>query len=395
MAEIPRAALDYVTDQINALSASAQAAVLRVLESVEWAPENVARCRELVVEALRLVLPEYTELAAQASADLYDAIRQASVGEALGASAVSGYDADATEGAVRALVQRVVGGGDVESFNRAVLDRVDYEVKRAAGNSTIENGLADPARVRFARVPTGAETCGFCMMLAGRGFVYLTRESAGEFHHYHAHCDCRVVASFDDSTGVEGYDPGEYLALYSEARSRLGGRPTDGEIAGEMERVLAERQEAERLVSSYEEGVNAAWKKFVSQGKSAEAYQETVGAHLKGLGDSLGIELTGQYATTGKGTLVFARPSGEELWAVSKISDIESSIAFLPSDRSLLPDVLTSNGYAEIKTPKSVRKVTDRLAHAAKQLEAVESGEKRVYLSGVHFDSTDEIIRLC
>lgn len=278
MAEIPRAALDYVTDQINALSASAQAAVLRVLESVEWAPENVARCRELVVEALRLVLPEYTELAAQASADLYDAIRQASVGEALGASAVSGYDADATEGAVRALVQRVVGGGDVESFNRAVLDRVDYEVKRAAGNSMIENGLADPARVRFARVPTGAETCGFCMMLAGRGFVYLTRESAGEFHHYHAHCDCRVVAGFDDSTGVEGYDPGEYLALYSEARSRLGGGASDGEIAAEMERVLDERAGMEKAFIPEEKLTRYALDKSSERGRDkAVAFETALG----------------------------------------------------------------------------------------------------------------------
>lgn len=245
MAEVPRAALDYLTDEIESVSESAQSAVLRVLVSIEWTPDNVARCREVVVEALSLVLPTYTDLSAQASADLYDSLRASALGEAHGASAICGYDADATEGAVRALVQRVVGGGDVESFNRAVLDRVDYEVKRAAGNSTIENGLADPARVRFACVPTGAETCGFCMMLAGRGFVYLTRESAGEFHHYHAHCDCRVVAGFDDSTGVEGYDPGEYLALYSEARSRLGGGASAGQTAAEIERVLSERRDAE------------------------------------------------------------------------------------------------------------------------------------------------------
>ena len=49
----------------------------------------------------------------------------------------------------------------------------------------------------FARVPTGTETCTFCLMLASRGAVYHTRKTAGEWRHFHRGCDCKVVPSFE------------------------------------------------------------------------------------------------------------------------------------------------------------------------------------------------------
>lgn len=184
---IPRAALDLVSDQVNAMSADARAKVLRVLERISWTPENVSQCRELVVEALCDVLPTYTDAAAQASADLYDAVREASVGQRLGATAASGYDPAATDGAIRAFVQKVVDGREIEVFNRLVLSRVDYELRRAANYCVTENGARDPLRPRYARVPTGAETCDFCLMLASRGFVYHSASSAA-VDHTHDNC---------------------------------------------------------------------------------------------------------------------------------------------------------------------------------------------------------------
>ena len=205
-ATIPRVAVDFLTEEINGISADAQARVLEVLRGIKWTPENVAECRELVLQALAAVMPTYTDMAAQASADFYDAARELCVGEALGAKAISGYDQGKTDGAVRALVQSIVDGGPVERFNGQVLQRVDYEMKRAAGTSMLENGRADPAGPRFARVPTGSETCEFCLMLASRGFVYRSERSAGALDHWHANCDCRIVASWD-ADSVEGYDP--------------------------------------------------------------------------------------------------------------------------------------------------------------------------------------------
>lgn len=201
---IPRAAVDFLTEEINGISADAQARVLKVLRGIQWTPENVAQCRELVIQALDAVMPTYTTMAAQASADFYDAARELVVGERLGAQAISDYDPRKTEGAVRGFV-RFVLRDDVQVFNDQVLQRIDYEMKRSANMSVVENGRRDPKKVRYARVPTGAETCDFCLMLASRGFVYQSEGTAGAGHTHYA-CDCRCVPGWDGME-VEDYDP--------------------------------------------------------------------------------------------------------------------------------------------------------------------------------------------
>lgn len=154
------------------------------------------------------IMPTYIDAAAQDGTGLYDAVREASAREAMGATAMRGYEQDATEGAIKAFVQDIVDGKPVEKLNRSVLDRVDYEMKRACNVSVAENAARDPLRPRYARVPSGAETCSFCLMLASRGFVYTSREAAS---HAHAGCDCRVVPGFPGME-VEGYDPDALLA---------------------------------------------------------------------------------------------------------------------------------------------------------------------------------------
>ena len=205
-ATIPREALDFLTEEVNGISADAQARVLRVLQGIRWTPENVAECRDLVLQALASVMPTYTGMAAQASADFYDAARELALGERLGAVSISGYDPRKTEGAVRGFV-RFVLDGRVETFNEQVLQRIDYEMKRSAGESMFANGRRDPRKPKFARVPTGDETCDFCLMLASRGFVYSSEAKAGavKLDHYHSGCDCRVVCQWGDGD-VEGYD---------------------------------------------------------------------------------------------------------------------------------------------------------------------------------------------
>lgn len=220
MAEIPRAALDFLTEQVNAISVDAQAKVFEVLEAIEWTSDNVARCREIVTEALASVLPAYADAAAQASADFYDACRELCAGEAMGAAALSGLDMAAVQGAVRALVQVVVDGGAKERFNRGVLGRVDVEMKKAAANSIVENAAKDPATPRWARVPNGRETCPFCLMLASFGFNTGSKEAAS---HTHANCDCRIVPQWGDGS-VEGYDPDGMYARYNACLDAIGGR---------------------------------------------------------------------------------------------------------------------------------------------------------------------------
>lgn len=266
MAEIPRAALDYLTQQINGISADAQEKVLRVLESIAWAPENIAECRDTVLMALSEVMPAYTDMAAQAGADFYDAVRETQVGEALGASAVSGYAQEATEGAVRAFVQQIVDGKPVEQFNRMVLDRVDRDVKRAENVSVAENAARDPLKPRYARVPTGAETCSFCLMLASRGFAYRSREAAS---HAHPGCDCRVVAGFDGME-VEGYDPD---ALYRQWKRIDSAESFESDLyRGHADRVVKES-----------DGISTEYGKVWNSYRETGDFDSTVNAYLRSM----------------------------------------------------------------------------------------------------------------
>jgi hypothetical protein len=88
------------------------------------------------------------------------------------------------------------------------------------GRRTIRNAVdRDRVAVGWARVATGRETCGFCLMLVSRGPVYQDAESAGlnaddttaldildendtaAFNElmtrFHPNCDCKVVPVFD------------------------------------------------------------------------------------------------------------------------------------------------------------------------------------------------------
>lgn len=214
MAEIPRAALDYLTRQVNGISADAKAKALRVLERLDWS--DVPACRDAAVAVVNTVLDTYSLAAAQAAADFFDAAREAAVGSKLGATAVTGRDPAATEGAIRAFVDKA-NKGDADAFNRLVLSRIDYELKRAAADSVTANARRDPLKPKWARVPSGVETCSFCLMLASRGFVYASEKTAAGRYHGHDGCDCRIVPGWDGMT-VEGYDPD---AIYDEWMSQV------------------------------------------------------------------------------------------------------------------------------------------------------------------------------
>lgn len=93
-------------------------------------------------------MPTYTDAAAQAGADFYDALREAAAGEKLGAVAFSGFEPGALDGAVRAFVQDIVDGKPMEQFNRKVLDRIDRDIRRAPNMAVAESVRLDPLKPR-------------------------------------------------------------------------------------------------------------------------------------------------------------------------------------------------------------------------------------------------------
>lgn len=212
MAQVPREYVDRFTSALNRVSQASRERLADELASIDLFGD-VAEVRARVVAVMQALCGGATDMAATLAAEFYDGLRELAIGERMGALATSGRVPAATEGAVRAFAQALVDG-DQQAFADRCLERLDYEVKVAAATAVLENGRRDPAKPRFARVPSGSETCDFCLMLASRGFVYRNEVAAS---HAHANCDCRIVPSWRSST-VEGYDP---RAIYDRWQARV------------------------------------------------------------------------------------------------------------------------------------------------------------------------------
>jgi hypothetical protein len=211
MPPIPRAYVDGFTRALNGVSAQCRRGLGDALARIDMT-QDVATVREQVIAAMRVWCGCATDQAAVLAAEFYDGLREMELGARLGAVASSGREPEATDGAVRAFAQQLVDGRPDELV-RLCLDRLDYEVKVAAAQTALDNARRDPVKPRFARVPTGTETCDFCLMLASRGFVYHTEATAS---HAHAGCDCRTVPSWR-AHEVEGYDTKDLARRWQDA----------------------------------------------------------------------------------------------------------------------------------------------------------------------------------
>lgn len=153
--------------------------------------------------------------------------------------------------------------------------------RRAVLRPIREEEFQDPQEPRWARVATGRETCGFCLMLISRGPVYFSAENAGldlddtsalevfnsgdeeymkeHMNEWHTGCDCKVVPVFDKSSwaGRDAYlkaeqfykDIARKVAADEETKirkagnqhARKGSKRNRGEaIVNEMRKALQE-----------------------------------------------------------------------------------------------------------------------------------------------------------
>lgn len=97
----------------------------------------------------------------------------------------------------RYQAKKLAKEGDA-AFARACGEFARNDAFRSLNETIIANVGRDRDRgAMFARVPTGFETCAFCLMLASRGAVYHSRKTAGEWGRFHRGCDCKVVPSFE------------------------------------------------------------------------------------------------------------------------------------------------------------------------------------------------------
>lgn len=184
----------------------------------------VAELREEAIEAVEDALNAFGDPASSLALDLFDEI-------------VEQYDMDAESSIVDVIPREMIDGGvrysaknivegRSDKFTRDVADLTRYYIHRSAFENIERN--CERNDLRYARVPSGRETCGFCFMLSSRGFVYRSEQTAGSTHAYHKNCDCVIVPGFkddDDNLGpqIEGYDPDGMYERWSMCQKTIGG----------------------------------------------------------------------------------------------------------------------------------------------------------------------------
>ena len=196
-------------------AADVESSVLAWCRSHEDA--TVAEKREAAKLIMEGFVQGYDDVAAEFAAQWYD--RRAEQGGARLDQAVTmtTYRPDSVDAVARYQAKKLAKGGDAE-FAKACGEFARNDAFKSLNETISANVGRDKDKgVRFARVPTGFETCTFCLMLASRGAVYHTRKTAGEFKHFHRRCDCKVVPSFEDDADaelVEGVRPKELRERY-------------------------------------------------------------------------------------------------------------------------------------------------------------------------------------
>lgn len=257
-------------------------------ETGRWMAQHpdatIEEVREATIGIVTRHVTTYGEAAASCAADLYDDT-MAAAGVDVPRAEISFADPEqSVERAVRYQVQSVIDG-DVDGYLDSVDSMTQYYVRRCANQTTMRNAERDnryvtkgglgttytnrnfgqlhqptanvgfnertrrpkrrggeqPLRtgdVAYARVPTGAETCTYCMMLASRGFAYHSEESAG--HADHRGCNCLIVAGIHGMSYVEGVDVDEQYRVWKELAS------VDAKLErGEIDRAECERRKRE------------------------------------------------------------------------------------------------------------------------------------------------------
>lgn len=178
----------------------------------------------LAVRALEAFLPEvirdYGDVGAAIAAEFYDDLRAQSPAIRSAYAAVMGdaVPVDAVRASTRWAVGPLFGRGKVRTPEQALANVIQVANRFVLGSgrkTILTNVERDPARARYARVPSGETTCPFCLVLASRGPVYTSGNDAG--HKFHGHCDCVPTPMWDGDELPEGYDPTALYGVYKRA----------------------------------------------------------------------------------------------------------------------------------------------------------------------------------
>ena len=178
---------------------------------------TVAEKREAAKLIMEGFVQAYDDKAAEFASQWYDYRAEQGGARLKQAVTMTVYEPGSVDDVARYQAKKLAKEGDA-AFARACGEFARNDAFRSLNETIIANVGRDRDKgAMFARVPTGTETCTFCLMLASRGAVYHSRKTAGEWRHFHRGCDCKVVPSFEgdpDAELVQGVKPRELYERY-------------------------------------------------------------------------------------------------------------------------------------------------------------------------------------
>lgn len=385
---ISRADFDAYGRAVSAITDGASAECER--QVVAWCRANpdatVAEVREAAREIMDGLAQVYDEASASFAAEWYDAQAQAAGARLPEAVTVTTYSPEQVERVARYQAAKLVAG-DVEGFARACGEFLENGVRRSLNETIIANAGRDrESGVRFARVPTGRESCTFCLMLASRGAVYHSRETAGLQSHYHRGCDCKIVPGFESDPGaeiVEGYNPSALYSDYLDGKfgtfksKRRGTNRRKRELVadgtgrrfenvGEMSRYLRESPDLDSLYARCDE-VEQALGNFFRDKRRRDLYL----ADLRRAASRRHGELT---SGGGRGIVTYTKPRSElephEAAGIDRLSALGYDIETIPEigDAPANLDIIMDGREWEMKNVTNAHgSVGNQMARARKK----------------------------
>ena len=180
---------------------------------------TVAEKREAAKLIMEGFVQAYDDKAAEFASQWYDYRAEQGGARLRQAVTMTVYEPESVDDVARYQAKKLAKEGDA-AFARACGEFARNDAFRSLNETIIANVGRDRDKgAMFARVPTGTETCTFCLMLASRGAVYHSRKTAGEWRHFHRGCDCKVVPSFEgdpEAELVQGVKPRELYERYKQ-----------------------------------------------------------------------------------------------------------------------------------------------------------------------------------
>lgn len=230
--------------QLRNAQAEIVAMVQDLLDDMFWSLSmtDPAKVRNALLEFMPLLVDQYGAMSAQVAAQWYDDVVG---GSRAAAAAPAVYSKAVTDAKVRFFAGHLFGDVPAPELTLNGLSQALGKYVRQSGRNTIVSN-AEAFGQRWARVPKGAKTCSFCLMLASRSmeWLYTSAVTAGDKNQggteYHGDCNCEaVVVNTIDDYPEGSIDPrGAYL-MYQEAWKAAGGRGASGrEVTYEMRRLF-------------------------------------------------------------------------------------------------------------------------------------------------------------